>query len=310
MKTTRNNGKHIRETTPRSSSKSCLVGDGTDRGVFCGEIDSSESTGFLTSSISKATNCLTKVCAAQSGQLVQRQYDWEEEDWESWEEEQSVWFPEEESLSDWGASGVDIDLEEVESEAMEEEPKWTPEEQQAPSEEAQTSYEPYDWEVDQEFTPYVESEDVQEEDISVTVDGITWYREREYAVDAVPVHVVPRECFVWYGGGPVGYPWRVIPGTGCAHWVAHQRNILATPGCYEGYAIRVAQVTAGLTSHSLQDAQVGDIWTNDGGTHTGIVRSVNTEQGTGNVTSVEVEHCSSAQGGVVTTTFSAGRFYR
>jgi hypothetical protein len=144
---------------------------------------------------------------------------------------------------------------------------------------------------------------------STTVGGITWYSTRAEAEAAVPTHVSPSSCFVWQGGGPTGYPWRVIPGTGCAHWVAHEMGISDTPGCYDGNAIRVSQVISGLTSQNLQNVNTGDIWTNSGRTHCGIVRGIN-RNSSGNVTSVSVEHCSSGQGGVVTNTFSSGLFWR
>ncbi|MEK7395624.1 MAG: DUF4157 domain-containing protein [Candidatus Poribacteria bacterium] len=143
--------------------------------------------------------------------------------------------------------------------------------------------------------------------ITVTVNGITYYNTRAGAEAAVPTHVSPRSCFVWRDG-PTGHPWRVIPGTGCAHWVAHQRGI-SGPGCYDNYALRVSQVVAGLTSYNLPNARVGDIWTNIGGSHTGIVRGINTNSA-GTVISVNVEHCSSGSGGVVTSTFTSGYFYR
>ena len=142
---------------------------------------------------------------------------------------------------------------------------------------------------------------------TTTQNGITYYRTRALAEAAVDVHVSPSSCFVW-NEGPSNYKWRVVPGTGCAHWVAHELGITGNPGCFDGNAIRVSQVTSGKTEYALTNAQVGDIWTNTGGTHTGIVRSVTTTNKI--ITSVSVEHCSSAQGGVVTSTFTTGRFYR
>ena len=43
------------------------------------------------------------------------------------------------------------------------------------------------------------------------------------AVAAVPAHVEPKPCFVWYTGNARG--WTPIPGTGCAHWIAHQLGL-------------------------------------------------------------------------------------
>ena len=142
-------------------------------------------------------------------------------------------------------------------------------------------------------------------------NGITWYSTRAAAVAQVPTHVSPDTCFVWNGGSnaPQGYPWRVIPGTGCAHWVAHELGITGTPGCDTGHALRVSQVIAGRTRHNWVNAQVGDIWTNTSRSHTGLVRAINRDPN-GNVVSIRVEHDSSGQGGVVTNNFTSGYVYR
>jgi hypothetical protein len=143
---------------------------------------------------------------------------------------------------------------------------------------------------------------------STTVGDVTYYSTRAEAEAAVPAHVSPSECFVW-NDGPRNFPWRPIPGTGCAHWVAHEKGLSDTPGCFVGNAIRVSQVTAGLTAYDLAHAQADDIWTNTAGSHCGIVRSLN-QDATGNVLSAHVEHCSSGSGGVVTSDFQSGQFYR
>jgi hypothetical protein len=130
----------------------------------------------------------------------------------------------------------------------------------------------------------------------------SYYATREEAVDNVPTHVSPKDCFVWRDGPPAT-PWRPIPGTGCAHWVAHEKGISDNPGCYDGNAIRVSQVTSGRTSYSISDAEVGDIWTNSGETHCGIVLSVSGGQ-------AHVRHCSSGSGGVVESWFSSGYAWR
>ncbi len=149
----------------------------------------------------------------------------------------------------------------------------------------------------------------QQQQNTIVINNITYYQNRVDAEAAVDVHVSPSNCFVWNDGPNPQFPWRVIPGTGCAHWVAHEEGINDNPGCFAGNAIRVSQVTSGKTSHAITNAQVGDIWTNSGGTHTGIVRALNTDT-QGNVTSVQVEHCSSGQGGVVTNNFTTGLVYR
>jgi hypothetical protein len=143
---------------------------------------------------------------------------------------------------------------------------------------------------------------------STNIGGVTYYSTRPEAEAVVPTHVSPRACFVWQDG-PSDFPWRPIPGTGCAHWVAHEKGLNDTPGCFSGNAIRVSQVISGLTNHSLQNAAIGDIWTNSAESHTGIVQSLNTSSA-GITTSVNVEHDSSGQGGVVTSEFTSGNFYR
>lgn len=130
----------------------------------------------------------------------------------------------------------------------------------------------------------------------------TYYATRDEAVANVPTHVSPKYCFVWRDGTSA-LPWRPIPGTGCAHWVAHQKGIGSSPGCYDGYAIRVTQVTSGKTAYSLSNANVGDIWTNTDQSHCGIVISVGSNQ-------VKVRHCSSGSGGVVENWFSSGYAWR
>nr|CAI64369.1 hypothetical protein [uncultured archaeon] len=145
--------------------------------------------------------------------------------------------------------------------------------------------------------------------ISKVIDDITYYRERADAESAVPEHVHPKNCFVWNDGPDANYPWRAMPGTGCAHWVAHEMDIYDEPSCFDDYAIRVSQVIEGRTQYSLEDAQIGDVWTNTGLSHCGIVRASKTNK-SGVVISASVEHCSSRQGGVVTDIFKAGHFYR
>lgn len=148
----------------------------------------------------------------------------------------------------------------------------------------------------------------ENETTSIIQNGITYYSTREEAEANVPEHVSPSDCFVW-DDGPQGYPWRPIPGTGCAHWVAHEQGTDGNPGCYIGRAIRVTQVIDGKTQYNLSDAQIGDVWTNTSRSHCGIVRRINSNED-GERVSVRVEHCSSGQGGVVTGNFSSGYFYR
>ena len=127
-------------------------------------------------------------------------------------------------------------------------------------------------------------------------------------------HVQPPACFVWYTGGAQG--WQPIPGTGCAHWVAHQRNI--RPGgvggnaCLEGFPIRVPTIIQGKTEVQRGSVQVNDIWVSPTQDHTGLVVRVTP----GNPSpAIMIRHDSSRQGGVFENDFATyfhgqGRFYR
>jgi len=127
------------------------------------------------------------------------------------------------------------------------------------------------------------------------------------ALKLVDKHWTPKDCAVELESSAAGY--RPIPGTGCAHWVAHQKGINGAPGCADGRAIRVSQVIAGKSEYKIREAAVGDIWVQPGGGHTGIVRSL-TKNKDGIITELEVEHCSSGQGGVVKSKFTTGACYR
>jgi hypothetical protein len=128
------------------------------------------------------------------------------------------------------------------------------------------------------------------------------YDTKAAAVAQVSKHVEPKNCFVWEDG-PSDTPWRVIPGTGCAHWVAHQLNLKNGVGCYEGYSIRVSDVITGRTEYDIENAKIGDIWTTNDLGHCGIVREVG-------IRKVKVENDSSSQEGVVMEWCNSGRIYR
>jgi len=141
------------------------------------------------------------------------------------------------------------------------------------------------------------------------------------ATKKVPTHVIPKACFVWHHNAKTG--WIPIPGTGCAHWVAHEQKITGfTPNCGDGCAIRVVQVISGKSVYTIAHAKLGDIWTNARGSHCGIVIKVyknkdkNKDEDNDNesatvTTSVDVKHCSSGSGGVVIGyKWTKGLFYR
>ena len=132
-------------------------------------------------------------------------------------------------------------------------------------------------------------------------------RTKEEAVLRVPAHVEPKDCFVWYVNNKVG--WDTMPGTGCAHWVAHQLNITDGLACDKGFTVRVRDIVARRVAVEMNDVEAGHLWENPrDASHIGIVRSVNKEGV--KVISVEVEHDSSRGGGVMTSTFSSGLFYK
>ena len=131
-------------------------------------------------------------------------------------------------------------------------------------------------------------------------DTQTCFATKEEAIRNVPTAIEPKGCFVWRDGPDKNYPWRVIPGTGCAHWVAHQLNIKnGNARCFEGYSIRVRDVVSGrIEIDEIKNCKIGDIWTESDLSHTGIIR----ELGEGKVF---IEHDSI--NGVVTSWKSSGK---
>ena len=107
--------------------------------------------------------------------------------------------------------------------------------------------------------------------------------------------------------------WRPISGTGCAHWVAHQRGgpTGTAHSCRQNFKYRVTELLATLTQASadLSGAVVGAVWSASGSSHVGIVRAVTRDATSTAVVSVQVENDSSASGGVVTQTKTDGSIY-
>ena len=139
----------------------------------------------------------------------------------------------------------------------------------------------------------------------------TGRRTQEQARALVDAHVVPRGCFIELESTRAGY--RPISGTGCAHWVAHQRGGPSGTAnvCMLGFKYRVTELLATLsqTSADLQGARVGSVWSASGSSHVGIVRAVHLEDGGTRIVSVDVENDSSASGGVVTQNKTDGSIY-
>lgn len=131
---------------------------------------------------------------------------------------------------------------------------------------------------------------------------------------SVDKHVVPKDCFVWYIGGD---KWVPVKGTGCAHWVAHEKNITKGSSihqCLKGFTIKVSDIAKGKTKvTSLDKVKVGDIYINPKKDHCGLVSKVTKVPGEDNV--IEIEHDSSRQRKVAKNDFlkyfgGKGDFFR
>lgn len=140
------------------------------------------------------------------------------------------------------------------------------------------------------------------------------------AVNKVDGHVFPKVCFVWFMDNKRGY--EPIPGTGCAHWVAHEKKWNtgkeSSNGCKLGFLIRVKDIVSKSGSQvALKDVAVGNVWVNDKQEHCGIVRKVTppTDPAKDPNPTIEIESCSSAQGKVAKNDWAAyynsgGKFYK
>lgn len=126
------------------------------------------------------------------------------------------------------------------------------------------------------------------------------------AVKKVDKHVEPKDCFVWYEGGKTG--WQPIPGTGCAHWVAHQRAIKrGSKGeqCMLGYPFRVKTMIGGTSEVKLEDVKVNDIYVTPKADHTGLVIKVTPDAKNPKQPKITIRHDSSAQGKVSDSDFAS-----
>ena len=137
----------------------------------------------------------------------------------------------------------------------------------------------------------------------------------EAAVKKVNKHVEPKACFVWFEGKP---GWQPIPGTGCAHWVAHQRNIKkGSKGeqCMLGFPFRVKTMIGGKSEVKIADVKVNDIYVTPPKDHTGLVIKVTPNAKTPDTPTITIRHDSSKQGKVTENDFAThfkgkGTFYR
>jgi hypothetical protein len=140
------------------------------------------------------------------------------------------------------------------------------------------------------------------------------------AIKKVDKHVEPKDCFIWFMDSKRGY--EPIPGTGCAHWISHEKGWNSgkpsSNGCNEKYLIRVKDIVKKAGSEvAVEDVAVGNIWVNDKVDHCGIVRKVEPPKDPAKDPNcqIEIEHCSSGQGKVAkndwSTYFKAGgKFYK
>jgi hypothetical protein len=141
-------------------------------------------------------------------------------------------------------------------------------------------------------------------------------KEMETARKSVDKHVVPKDCFIMYKNAKEG--WVEIDGTGCAHWVAHQRNIQkgsTDSKCLAGFTLKVTDAVSGKTVVPVEKVQVGDFYAETGLHHMGLVCAVTKPKKAGDPPEITIQHDSNKQGGLVKGTFadrfkSKGTFYR
>jgi hypothetical protein len=139
-------------------------------------------------------------------------------------------------------------------------------------------------------------------------------------IKKVDKHVSPKECFVWYIDNKRGY--EPIPGTGCAHCVAHEKGWNSgkegSNGCKKNYLICVKDIVSKSGSEiAVKDVVVGNVWVNDKQDHCGIVSKVSPPKDPAkdpNPT-IEIENCSSGQGKVAKNDWAkyfkgGGKFYK
>ncbi|MES2821575.1 MAG: hypothetical protein V4812_21580 [Pseudomonadota bacterium] len=128
-------------------------------------------------------------------------------------------------------------------------------------------------------------------------------------------HVQPKDCFIWYASAN---NWQPIAGTGCAHWVAHQRGIHrgdSSEHCLEGYTYRVRTLVQGMQDVDVAHVRVNDIFVTPAMDHTGLVLRLTPNRQAGQPQLITIQHDSSSQGRVAENDFATyfrgrGMFYR
>ena len=124
------------------------------------------------------------------------------------------------------------------------------------------------------------------------------------AVKKVDKHVSPKECFIWFMDNKRGY--EPIPGTGCAHWVAHEKGWdngkESSNGCKLNFLIRVKDI-AKKSGGKVEVAKVavGNVWVDSKETHCGIVAKVEPPKDPAKDSNptITIQNCSNRKGGVV-----------
>ena len=108
----------------------------------------------------------------------------------------------------------------------------------------------------------------------------------------------------------VGYA--PCPGTGCAHWVAHEKGWSngreGSNGCKKNYLIRVKDIVSKSGSQvAVGDVKVGNVWVSDDQNHCGIVSQVTPpkDPAKDSKPTIEIESCSSRQGRVAKNDWAA-----
>jgi hypothetical protein len=140
------------------------------------------------------------------------------------------------------------------------------------------------------------------------------------AVKKVDKHVSPKDCFIWFIDNKHGY--EPIPGTGCAHWVAHKKGWNggkeSSNGCQKKFLIRVKDVVSKSGGQvAVENVKVGNVWASDSKEHCGIVSKVTAPKDPAKDPNpqIEIESCSSRQGKVAKNDWATyykagGKFYR
>ena len=118
-------------------------------------------------------------------------------------------------------------------------------------------------------------------------------------------HVSAKDCFIWYRRND---EWKPIAGTGCAHWVAHEKDIKsgrADDECLFGYTYRVRVLTDRCSEVQLEDVRSGDIWINNTEDHAGLVIRVMPNLYPDEMPEITICHDSSRQNGVAINDFKS-----